>query len=34
VLVAGERRLQRKLRHRWRPVWARLDRKAVRRSLA
>ncbi len=34
VLVAGERRVQRKLRHRWRPVWARLDRKSVRRSLA
>ena len=34
VLVAGERRKQRKLRRTWRPVWARLDRKAVRRSLS
>ena len=33
ILVAGERRSQRKLRHRLGPVWARLDRKAVRRSL-
>ena len=33
VLVAGEHRLQRRLRHRWRPVADRLDRPSVRRFL-
>jgi CHAD domain-containing protein len=33
VLVAGERRRQHKLRHRWRAVWVRLDGKGMRRSL-
>ena len=33
VLVAREHRRQRRLRHRWRPVWARLDRRELHRFL-
>jgi CHAD domain-containing protein len=33
ILVAGQRRLQRRLRHRWRPVWDRLNRPKLRRFL-
>jgi hypothetical protein len=33
ILVAGQRRLQRRLRHRWRPVWNRLNRPKLRRFL-